>query len=85
MNFMEDIARQPHRRRAEFVAYRSRHDQIEAAALALFGDQQGVIREDPVTGSLNASAAQWLLSTGRAAAPDIASQGTALVMTVASI
>lgn len=42
---------------------------------ALFGDHQGVIREDPVTGSLNASAAQWLLSTGRAAAPCIASQG----------
>jgi PhzF family phenazine biosynthesis protein len=34
--------------------------------------------EDPVTGSLNASLAQWLLGTGRAAAPYVASQGTAL-------
>lgn len=34
--------------------------------------------EDPVTGSLNASIAGWLLRTGRAAAPYIASQGTAL-------
>jgi PhzF family phenazine biosynthesis protein len=34
--------------------------------------------EDPVTGSLNASLAQWLLRTGRASAPYIASQGTAL-------
>jgi PhzF family phenazine biosynthesis protein len=34
--------------------------------------------EDPVTGSLNASLAQWLLSSGRAAAPYVASQGTAM-------
>jgi PhzF family phenazine biosynthesis protein len=34
--------------------------------------------EDPVTGSLNASLAQWLLGTGRAAAPYVASQGQAL-------
>lgn len=34
--------------------------------------------EDPVTGSLNASLAQWLITTGRASAPYLASQGTAL-------
>jgi PhzF family phenazine biosynthesis protein len=34
--------------------------------------------EDPVTGSLNASLAQWLLRTGRVTAPYVASQGTAL-------
>lgn len=34
--------------------------------------------EDPVTGSLNASLAQWLLATGRASAPYVASQGTVL-------
>ncbi len=34
--------------------------------------------EDPVTGSLNASLAQWLLGTGRLQAPYLASQGTAL-------
>lgn len=34
--------------------------------------------EDPVTGSLNASLAGWLLGTGRASAPYLASQGTAL-------
>ncbi len=43
---------------------------------ALFSDDQGNIREDPVTGSLNASAAQWLFETGRATADYIASQGT---------
>jgi len=34
--------------------------------------------EDPVTGSLNASLAQWLLGTGRVTAPYVASQGTAM-------
>jgi len=34
--------------------------------------------EDPVTGSLNASLAQWLLDTGRVSVPYVASQGTAL-------
>jgi len=34
--------------------------------------------EDPVTGSLNASLAQWLLASGRASAPYVAAQGTAL-------
>jgi PhzF family phenazine biosynthesis protein len=38
----------------------------------------GVVWEDPVTGSLNASLAQWLLGTGRATAPYVTSQGTAL-------
>ena len=34
--------------------------------------------EDPVTGSLNASVAQWLIGSGRASAHYIASQGTVL-------
>jgi PhzF family phenazine biosynthesis protein len=34
--------------------------------------------EDPVTGSLNASLAGWLLATGRAKAPYVAGQGTAI-------
>jgi PhzF family phenazine biosynthesis protein len=34
--------------------------------------------EDPVTGSLNASLAGWLLATGRATAPYVARQGTVL-------
>lgn len=34
--------------------------------------------EDPVTGSLNASLAEWLLRTGRLRAPYVASQGTML-------
>ncbi len=45
---------------------------------AFFSDQHGTLREDPVTGSLNASVAQWLLASGRATAPYVASQGTAV-------
>ena len=45
---------------------------------AFFSDEQGGLREDPVTGSLNASLAQWLLSSGRVRAPYVASQGTRL-------
>jgi PhzF family phenazine biosynthesis protein len=43
-----------------------------------FTDERGMFVEDPVTGSLNASVAQWLLRTGRAGAPYVASQGTKL-------
>jgi PhzF family phenazine biosynthesis protein len=42
---------------------------------AIFSDEHGAAREDPVTGSLNASLAQWLISTGRATAPYIVAQG----------
>jgi PhzF family phenazine biosynthesis protein len=38
----------------------------------------GGMFEDPVTGSLNGSIAQWLLGSGQATAPYVASQGTAL-------
>jgi len=38
----------------------------------------GVAAEDPVTGSLNASIAQWLLGSGRLSAPYIATQGSAI-------
>jgi len=45
---------------------------------ALFSGKGTSMIEDPVTGSLNASFAQWLLSTGRAKAPFRTSQGTCL-------
>ena len=45
---------------------------------AVFGDERGGMIEDPVTGSLNASLAQWLLAAGRVRAPYVASQGTRL-------
>jgi PhzF family phenazine biosynthesis protein len=46
--------------------------------LRAFFPKDGSTVEDPVTGSLNASVAQWLLETGRTTAPYVAHQGTAL-------
>ena len=40
--------------------------------------EDGACWEDPVTGSLNAGVAQWLLGSGRLTAPYVARQGTAL-------
>jgi len=45
---------------------------------AFFTEGSEPLREDPITGSLNASAAEWLLSNDRATAPYVASQGSAL-------
>jgi PhzF family phenazine biosynthesis protein len=50
----------------------------EAFEVRAFFPKDGSTVEDPVTGSLNASLAQWLLGTGRATVPYVASQGTAL-------
>jgi PhzF family phenazine biosynthesis protein len=50
----------------------------EAFEVRAFFPKDGATVEDPVTGSLNASLAEWLLRTGRARAPYVASQGTAL-------
>jgi predicted PhzF superfamily epimerase YddE/YHI9 len=46
---------------------------------AFFNDLNGSIREDPVTGSLNASVAQWLLAMGIVDAPYVAAQTTGRV------
>ncbi len=43
-----------------------------------FFPKDGATVEDPVTGSLNASLAQWFTSTGRYPPPYVASQGTVL-------
>lgn len=43
---------------------------------AFFSDQRGNMIEDPVTGSLNASLAQWMLASARAGTPYRTSQGT---------
>jgi PhzF family phenazine biosynthesis protein len=50
----------------------------QAFEVRAFFPKDGATAEDPVTGSLNASLAQWLLRTGRARVPYVASQGTAL-------
>ncbi len=49
-----------------------------AFELRAFVPGDSAAAEDPVTGSLNASVAQWLIGSGRASAPYVASQGTVL-------
>ncbi len=49
-----------------------------AIEVRAFFPKDGIAVEDPVTGSLNASLAGWLLRTGRVSAPYVAAQGTAL-------
>jgi PhzF family phenazine biosynthesis protein len=50
----------------------------QAFEVRAFMPKNGGTDEDPVTGSLNASLAEWLLRTGRATAPYVVSQGTVL-------
>jgi len=50
----------------------------EAFEVRAFFPKDGSTVEDPVTGSLNASLAQWLLASERASAPYVVSQGSAL-------
>ena len=49
-----------------------------AIELRAWAPVNGLAAEDPVTGSLNASVAQWLLGNGRLTAPYVATQGTAI-------
>jgi PhzF family phenazine biosynthesis protein len=49
-----------------------------AIEVRAFFPLNGVAAEDPVTGSLNASLAQWLLGSGRLSAPYLATQGSAV-------
>jgi PhzF family phenazine biosynthesis protein len=45
---------------------------------AIFTDDSKALREDPATGSLNASVGQWLFASGRAKDRYVAAQGTRL-------
>ena len=49
-----------------------------AIEVRAFFSAGGTATEDPVTGSLNAALAQWLLADGTLTAPYVAAQGTAL-------
>jgi PhzF family phenazine biosynthesis protein len=49
-----------------------------AVEVRAFFPKDGSTVEDPVTGSLNAAIAPWLLRTGQVTTPYVASQGTAL-------
>ncbi len=59
------------------VGSRSRDEDIAFEVRAFFPGNNGMA-EDPVTGSLNAALAQWLIGAGLAPSQYVASQGTAL-------
>ncbi|GAA1822658.1 PhzF family phenazine biosynthesis protein [Nesterenkonia flava] len=60
------------------AALGAENDDVALHVRAFFPDGAGSLVEDPVTGSLNASLAQWLTGTGRLNAPYTASQGTVI-------
>lgn len=69
-----------HRRRIDIGvigAHAAGHD-AAFELRAIFSDDAGSLREDPATGSLNASAGQWLFLSGRAKDRYVAAQGTKL-------
>ncbi len=60
------------------LAARTAPGSDHALEVRAFFPVAGVLVEDPVTGSLNASLAQWLLADGLLEAPYVARQGTAM-------
>ena len=52
--------------------------EVDFEVRAFFSDDNLKLVEDPVTGSLNASLAQWLIASGRAPDSYVAAQGTAI-------
>jgi PhzF family phenazine biosynthesis protein len=50
----------------------------EALEVRAFFPKEGMLTEDPVTGSLNASLGQWLTASGRLTTPYVARQGGAM-------
>jgi PhzF family phenazine biosynthesis protein len=51
---------------------------VDFEVRAFFSDDKGQLIEDPVTGSLNASLAQWMIGSGSAPVSYVAAQGTAI-------
>ena len=60
------------------VGPHSDNTDIDFEVRAFFSDHRGQLVEDPVTRSLNASLAQWLIGSGRAPRSYLAAQGTAI-------
>lgn len=75
---VSSVARHPTRAEIGVVGPHEAGAPADFELRAFFTDQTGAVREDPVTGSLNASIAQWLFSSGRAVDSYVAAQGTAI-------
>lgn len=75
---VEPARHHPARVEIGVVGFHAEGSAVAYEIRSLFSDPFGALIEDPVTGSLNASVAQWLLGAGRVAAPYVVSQGTRL-------
>jgi PhzF family phenazine biosynthesis protein len=60
------------------IAPHPENSEVDFEVRAFFADDKGHLVEDPVTGSLNALLAQWLIGDGRAPDSYTAAQGTAI-------
>ena len=73
-----DAARDPGRWEIGVIGPTPPGSDVSFELRAFFSEGPTTLREDPVTGSFNAAAAQWLLSSGRADEQYVARQGTAI-------
>ncbi|MDR6865920.1 PhzF family phenazine biosynthesis protein [Microbacterium resistens] len=73
-----DSSRHPGRWDIGVIGAHGQESETDFELRAFFTDGDSALREDPVTGSLNAAAAQWLVETERATLPYTASQGGAM-------
>lgn len=78
LSLTPDTSRRPGRWDIGVIGPTRPGEEAQIELRAFFTEADSPLREDPVTGSLNAAAAQWLLATGCLSAPYVARQGTAL-------
>jgi PhzF family phenazine biosynthesis protein len=75
-----DLSRDPGEGEADIgvVGFYPPGSECDVEVRAFFSDHRGRLLEDPVTGSLNASLAQWLIREGTLPGSYVAGQGTCL-------
>ncbi|KAF2415711.1 PhzF family phenazine biosynthesis protein [Microbacterium sp. B35-30] len=73
-----DASHHPGRWDIGVLGLHRRSSDVAVEVRAFFTEGEEPLREDPVTGSLNAAAAEWLIASGRLTAPFVAAQGTAM-------
>lgn len=78
LNLRPDVTAHPGRWDIGVIGAHGTDSETAFELRAFFTEGNEPLREDPVTGSLNAAAAEWLIATERASAPYVAAQGTAM-------
>jgi PhzF family phenazine biosynthesis protein len=78
LNLRPDASADPGRWDIGVIGFHEDGSDTAIEVRAFFTEGNEPLREDPVTGSLNAAAAEWLINTNRITAPYIAAQGGAI-------